>query len=144
MSCETVSEQENSRKTIPDLLGKIEILDIVQMEKETNQDKKGPLSRNDYLGDPSMISRYKDKRKNQVTTGAFFPLQRSALIQNTRPTQNLGSGDMPSISINSIMPFHNVDPKLLHCFLQLHQIGLRSTSRSNIFCGFAHFALGSI
>ena len=29
MSCETVSEQENSRKTIPDLLGKIEILDIV-------------------------------------------------------------------------------------------------------------------
>ena len=43
MSCETVSEQENCRKTIPNLLGKMEIPDIVQMEKETNQDKRGPL-----------------------------------------------------------------------------------------------------
>ena len=41
MSCETVSEQENSRKTTPDLLGKMEIPDIVQMEKETNQEKRG-------------------------------------------------------------------------------------------------------
>ena len=40
-SCETVSEQENSRKTISDLLGKMEIPDIMQMEKETNQDKRG-------------------------------------------------------------------------------------------------------
>ena len=68
MSCETLSEQENSRKKIPDLLGKIEIPDIVQVEKENNQDKKEPLSWNDYLGDPSMRSRHKDKRKNQVTT----------------------------------------------------------------------------
>ena len=68
MSYETVSEQENSRKTIPDLSGKMEIPDILQMEKGSNQDKKGPLSWNDYVGDPSMRSRHKDKRKNQVTT----------------------------------------------------------------------------
>ena len=43
MSCETVLEQENSCKTISDLLEKMEIPDIVQMEKETNQDKKWPL-----------------------------------------------------------------------------------------------------
>ena len=43
MSYETVSEPENSRKTIPELLGKKKILDIVQMEKETNQDEKGPF-----------------------------------------------------------------------------------------------------
>ena len=70
MSCEAVSEQDNSRKTIPELLGEMEIPDILQMEKETNQDKKGPLSWNDYLGDPSMRPCHKDKRKNQVTTTA--------------------------------------------------------------------------
>ena len=41
MSCETDSEQENSRKIIPNLLEKMEIPDIVQMGKETNQDKRG-------------------------------------------------------------------------------------------------------
>ena len=75
----------------------------------------------------------------------LFLLQRPALIQNTTPTKNLGiptfrpqnrpikipptyfgldvpfleilpSEDMPSMSTNSSMPFHNVDPKLLHCF----------------------------
>ena len=70
MSCETVSDQKNSPKTISDLLGKMEIPDIVQMEKETNQDKKWPLSWNDDLGDPSMRSCREDKRKNQVTTTA--------------------------------------------------------------------------
>ena len=62
MPCETVSEQEYSCKTIPDLLGKMEIPDIVQMEKETNQDKKGALSWNDDLGDPSMRSRHEDSQ----------------------------------------------------------------------------------
>ena len=66
-SCETVSEQENSRKTISNLVGKMEIPGIIQMEKETNQDKQGILSWSDDLGDPSMRSRHKDKRKNQVT-----------------------------------------------------------------------------
>ena len=70
MPCETVSEQESSRKTRPDLLGKIEVPDIVQMEKETNQDKKGAFSWTDYSGDPSTRSRHEDKRKNQVTTTA--------------------------------------------------------------------------
>jgi len=70
MSCETVSEQENSRKTISDLLGMMEIPNIVQMEKETNQDKKWHLSLNNDLGDSSMRSRHEDKRKNQVTTTA--------------------------------------------------------------------------
>ena len=68
MPYETLSEQENSRKKIPDLLGKIEIPDIEQVEKEKNQDKKEPLSWNAYLGDPSMRSRHKDKNENQVTT----------------------------------------------------------------------------
>ena len=63
--CKTVSDQENSRKTTPDLLEKMEVPDIVQTEKETNQDKKGPLSWNDYSGDPSMRSQHEDKRKNQ-------------------------------------------------------------------------------
>ena len=62
MSCDVVLEQENSRKTIPDWLGKMEIPDIVQMEKETNQDKEVPLSWNDDLGDPSMRSRHEDKK----------------------------------------------------------------------------------
>ena len=70
MPYETVSEQENSHKTIPDLLGKMEVPDIVQTEKETNQDKKGPLLWNNYFGDPSTRSRHEDKRKNQVTTTA--------------------------------------------------------------------------
>ena len=102
----------------------------------------------------------------------IFSLQHPAPIQNGTPNQILGTptfgsqnrpikmpptyfrldvpnleilpcGDIPSISTNSIMPFHNVDPKLLHCFIQLHQIGLRSASRSNI-CGFAPLSLGSI
>ena len=59
-----------SGTTVPDLLGKMEIPDIVQIEKETNQDKKGPLSWNDYLGDPSTRPCHEDKRKNQVTTTA--------------------------------------------------------------------------
>ena len=29
--------------------------------------------------------------------------------------QILNMGDMPGISTSSIMPFHNVDPKLVHC-----------------------------
>ena len=41
------SEQDNSRKTITDMLRKMEVPDIVQMEKETNQNKKGPLPWND-------------------------------------------------------------------------------------------------
>ena len=62
-SYETVSEQKNSRKAILDLLGKMEIPDIAQMEKETsNQDKKVPLSWNGYLGDPSMRSCQEDKK----------------------------------------------------------------------------------
>ena len=105
-------------------------------------------------------------------SGSIFFLQRPAPIQNGTPNQNLGTptfgsqnrpikvpptyfrldvpnleilprGDIPSISTNSIMPFNNVDPKLLHCFIQLHQIGLRSASRSNI-SGFASLSLGSI
>ena len=70
MSCETVSEQENSHKTITDLLGKMEVPDIARMEKETNQDKKGPLPWNGCLGDPRMRPHHEDKRKNQVTTTA--------------------------------------------------------------------------
>ena len=70
MSREPVSEQENSCKTITNLLGKMEVPDIARMEKETNQDKKGPLPWNGYLGDPRMRSRHEDKRKNQVTTVA--------------------------------------------------------------------------
>ena len=46
----------------------MEVPDIVQMEKETNQDRKGALSRNNYLGNPSMRSCHEDKRNNQVTT----------------------------------------------------------------------------
>ena len=65
MSCETVSKQENSRKTISDLLGKMEMTDIVQMEKETNQDKKWPLSWNDNLRDPNMRSRHSTKGKTK-------------------------------------------------------------------------------
>ena len=42
----------------------------MQIEKETKQDKKGLLSWNDNLGDPSIRSRHEDKRKNQVTTTA--------------------------------------------------------------------------
>ena len=56
MSCETVLEQESSRKTISDLLGKMEIPNIVQMEKETNQDKEVPLSWNNDLGDLSILT----------------------------------------------------------------------------------------
>jgi len=48
----------------------MEISDIVQMEKEINQDKEGPLSWNNCLGDPSMRSYHEDKRKNQVTATA--------------------------------------------------------------------------
>ena len=80
-----------------------------------------------------------------ATVVVSFFLQRLALIQNTTPTQHFGiptfgsqnrpikipptyfrldvplleilpSGDIPSMSTNSNMPFHNVDPKLLHCF----------------------------
>ena len=40
--CETASEQENSRKTMTDILGKMEVPDIVQMEKKANLGKKGP------------------------------------------------------------------------------------------------------
>ena len=36
------------------MLGKMEVPGIVQMEKETTQDKKGLLLWNDYLGDPIM------------------------------------------------------------------------------------------
>ena len=49
MSWDTASEQENSCKTITDTSGKMEVPDIVRMEKESNQDKKGPLSWNNYL-----------------------------------------------------------------------------------------------
>ena len=55
----------------------------------------------------------------------------------------LPSGYMPSMSTNSIMSFHIVDPKLLHCFSWLHKFGLRSASLSNI-CWFAPLSLGSI
>ena len=70
MSCERALEQENSRKIITDLLGKMEVPDIAQMRKEINQEKKGPLPWNDYLGDPRMRSRQEEKRENQVTTTA--------------------------------------------------------------------------
>ena len=40
------------------------------MEKETNQDKKGPLPWNNYLGDPRMRTHHEDKKKNQVITTA--------------------------------------------------------------------------
>ena len=36
ISCETASEQEDSRKTITDMFGKLEVPDIVRIEKETN------------------------------------------------------------------------------------------------------------
>ena len=70
MSCERVSEQDNSHKTITNFLGKMEVPDIAQMEKETNQGIKGPSSWNDDLGNPRMRSRHEGKRKNQVTTTA--------------------------------------------------------------------------
>ena len=52
------------------MLGKMEVPDIVRMEKETNQEKKEPLPWNGYLGDPRMRTRHKDKRKNRVTSTA--------------------------------------------------------------------------
>ena len=52
------------------MLRKMEVPDIGQMEKKTNQDKKGPLAWNTYLGDPRMRTYHEDKRKNQVTTAA--------------------------------------------------------------------------
>ena len=68
--CETASEQENSCKTMTDILGKMEIPDIIQMEKKANLDKKGPAPWNDYLGDHRMGTRHREERKNQVTTTA--------------------------------------------------------------------------
>ena len=50
--------------------GKMKVPNIVQMEKETSQDKKGPLPWNDYLGGPRMRTHHEDKKKNQVTTTA--------------------------------------------------------------------------
>ena len=70
ISCETASEQENSCKTITNMLRKTEVPNIVRMEKETNQNKKGSLPWSDYSGDTKIRARHEDKRKNQVTITA--------------------------------------------------------------------------
>ena len=55
-----------------DISGKMEVPDIVQMEKESNQDKKGPLPWNDYLGDLRMrnedTSRRQEEEPSNTTT----------------------------------------------------------------------------
>lgn len=68
--CGTASEQENSRKTITDILEKKEAPDIVQLEKKTYLHKKGTLPWSDYSGGHRMVTSNKDGMKNQVTTTA--------------------------------------------------------------------------
>ena len=43
MTCYTSSDHENSDKTISDVLKKMEVPNTVQMDKGSDQDKKGPL-----------------------------------------------------------------------------------------------------
>ena len=73
ITCYISSDHENSDKTrITDMLGKMKVPNTVQMEKETNQDKKGPLPwdvGNDF-GFSYQRENKTDKEKNQVTTSA--------------------------------------------------------------------------
>ena len=75
ITCYTFSDHETSDKKITDMLGKMKVPNMTRMEKETNQDRKGPLlpwdnvMGNDF-GFPYQRGNKKDKEKNQVTTSA--------------------------------------------------------------------------
>ena len=43
------------------------------------------------------------------------------LVMNVPNLQILNMRDMPGISASSIIPFHNVDPKSVHCLSQVQQ-----------------------
>ena len=45
--------------------GKMEVPDIIRMEKETNEEKKGPLPQNDYLGNPMQNENTPQRQKEE-------------------------------------------------------------------------------
>ena len=56
------------------MLGKMKVPDTVQMDKETNQNKKGPLPWANFMGNDAGFSYQRenktDKEKNQIITSA--------------------------------------------------------------------------
>ena len=71
ITCDTSSEHESRDKTTTDMLEKVKVPNIVQMEKETNQDKTRSLPRNKLMGNGfSHPYQRENKKKDQPTTSA--------------------------------------------------------------------------